>query len=302
MNVIADEGVKWVRMDMEDWNMSEFQDMVSRANARGLCVFGNIMANASGTHWADPTDHQAWANAAANEVSQLKGSVHVWEIWNEENTGSFWPGGNMNSFADLLHKTYLAIKAVDPNAVVISGGNAPNGDQTNPLNSVNVLKDWYNWNKSQGRQGSSQLFDAVAHHPYSYPYNPTDPANLVGWDAFYQTLLLHQVMADPNYGGPTNDGAKKIWGTEGGFPSGCPSGITNLNTCISLTTAASWVSSIMDYWINNWGSFTGPFMWYEVQNQPNISTDREGYFGFIDANWNPKQNQYNNLKAYSALP
>jgi len=110
------------------------------------------------------------------------------------------------------------------------------------------------------------------------------------------------VMADPSYGGPTNDGAKKIWGTEGGFPSGCPSGITNYSTCISLSTAASWVNSIMDYWINNWGSFTGPFTWYEVQNQPNLSTDKEGYFGFIDANWNPKQNQYSNLKTYSALP
>ncbi len=298
-SVMADEGVKWTRMDMEGNNMTQWQDFVSRASAHGICVFGNI----DSTSWSDPPDHQAYANNAANEVSQLKGSVHVWEIWNEENTSGFWPSGDFNSYADLLHKTYLAIKAVDPNTIIMPGGPAPCGDGTQACNPINFYKTIYTWNKNQGRQGSSQLFDAATVHPYGYPWDPLAAANWgQSWNAYYQTYLLHQVMLDPNYGGPTNDGAKKIWGTEGGFPSGCPSGITNLDTCISLATAASWVQPLMDNWMNNWGSFTGPFMWYEVQNQPDRSSDREGYFGFIDASWNPKQNQYDNLKAYSALP
>jgi hypothetical protein len=297
MNVIADTGVKWYRMNMEDWSMSEFQDVVTRANARGICIIGNISANASGTHWGDPSSHSAWAAAAASEVNQLKGSVHVWEIWNEENNPSFWPSGDYNSYADLLHQTYQAIKGVDPTSTVILGGNAPSGDNTDPNNPVNWLKDIYNWNKNQGRQGSAQLFDAVAHHPYAYPWSPEDPNNATqSWNAFYQTYLLHQVMADPNYGGPTNDGAKRVWGTEGGFPSGC-----SLAQCISLSAASSRVTADMNMWMNNWGSFTGPFMWYEVQDQPGQPTSSpEAFFGFIDGSWNQKNPQYSSLKSYSA--
>jgi hypothetical protein len=109
-------------MNLEAWSLSEAQDVVARARARGLCVIGNLSANRTGTHWADPPDHQAWAaNAASGFVTPLKGDVNVWEIWNEPNLSGFWPSTS-ESYADLLHQTYLAIKAADADAVVLGAG------------------------------------------------------------------------------------------------------------------------------------------------------------------------------------
>jgi hypothetical protein len=58
--------------------------------------------------------------------------------------------------------------------------------------------------KAQGRQGSAELFDGLAHHPYLYPEDPLAPANATAdWNAFYQTLLIHNLMADAAHGGAT---------------------------------------------------------------------------------------------------
>ena len=64
---------------------------------------------------------------------------------------------------------------------------------------------------SSGRGGGGGSFDAVGHHPYSYPY---DPSGGQSWNAFTQTGYLYQIMV------ANGDGAKKVWGTESGAPTG----------------------------------------------------------------------------------
>ncbi len=51
--------------------------------------------------------------------------------------------------------------------------------------------------------------------------------------------------------------------------------------------------------MNEWGSFTGPFMFYQVQEQPGL-TDREHYFGFVRGDWSLKDPMYSAFKTYSA--
>jgi hypothetical protein len=297
MDAFAATGAKWYRMNLEAWSLSEAQDVVARARARGVCVIGNLNANPSGTHWADPPDHQAWAtNAASSLVTPLKSDVNVWEIWNEPNLTSFWPSTS-ESYADLLHRTYLAIKGADPDAVVLGAGLSPAGDSTNPANAVNYWKRVYDWNKAQGRAGSAQLFDGLAHHPYLFPEDPLAPEYATAdWNAFYQTSLIHQLMTDPNYGGPTNDGAKQIWATEAGFPTGC-----SLSECVSLNDAASRIPAMLDKWMNEWGAFTGPFLFHELQEQPG-TTGAEHYFGFIRGDWSVKEPMYSAFTTYAARP
>ena len=295
MDAFAATGAKWFRMNMEDWNLAEFQDVVAKAKARGFCVIGNINANTSTGPWADPPDHQAWANEVASQfVTRLQADVHVWEIWNEPNLAGFWPSTS-DSYADLLHRTYQAIHAVDADAVVLGGGLAPAGGASESANAVNFWTRVYDWNKAQGRQGSAQLFDGLAHHPVLYPENPLAPENATAdWNAFHQTLLIHQLMADPAYGGPTKDGAKRIWATEAGFPTGC-----GLTGCITLADAATRVPAQLDKWIDDWGSFTGPFLFHQLQEQPGV-TGIEHYFGFVRTNWSPKNPMYSSFTTYAA--
>ena len=54
-------------------------------------------------------------------------------------------------------------------------------------------------------------FDALGYHPYSYPYPPMYKAD---WNTFYRTPAVHALMVKHG------DGAKRIWGTEAGYPTG----------------------------------------------------------------------------------
>lgn len=51
------------------------------------------------------------------------------EVWNEPNIDREWPSGSISpaSYADLLRRSYQAIKAANPNTLVISGAPAPTG-------------------------------------------------------------------------------------------------------------------------------------------------------------------------------
>jgi hypothetical protein len=296
MDAFAATGAKWFRMKMEDWNLAEFQDVVGKAKARGFCVIGNLNSNTSSGPWADPPDHQAWANQVASQfVSALKADVNVWEIWNEPNLNGFFPGTS-DSYADLLHRTYLAIHAVDADAVVLGGGLAPAGGASESRNAVNFWTRVYDWNKAQGRPGSGELFDDdLANHPYLYPEDRLDPTNAAAdWNAFYQTYLIHQLMADPAHGGPTNDGAKRSWATEAGFPTG-----RTLPGCTTLSAAATRIPAQLDKWISEWGTFTGPFLFHELQEQPGL-TDIDHYFGFIRTDWTTKNPMYPAFTTYAA--
>jgi CARDB len=295
MDAFAATGGKWFRMNMEDWDLSEFQDVVAKAKVRGLCVIGNLSANATGTHWGDPPDHQASADQVVSRfVNYLKADVNVWEVWNEANISDFWPGTS-ESYVDLLHRTHEAIHAIDSDAMVLGGGLAPSGNATDPNNAVNFWTRVYNWNHAQGRQGSAQLFDGLAHHPYLFPEDPLAPGNsMADWNAFYQTYLIHQLMSDPAYGGPTNDGAKRIWATEAGFPTGC-----SYSGCITLQAASTRIPAQLDKWINEWGSFTGAFLFYELQDQPGV-TGTEHFFGFLREDWSHKDPMYTAFTTYAA--
>jgi polysaccharide biosynthesis protein PslG len=287
MDEFAASGAKWFRMNLENWSLAEAQDVVAKARERGFCVIGNLNANPSGTHWANPPDHQKWADAAVSTfVKPLINDVTVWEIWNEPNLSGFF-NGTSDNYADLLHTAYVTIHAAQPWAVISTAGLAPAGNGTNPNNAVPYWTRVYNWNAREGRSGSVGLFDVMAHHAYLYPEDPTDHANDQDWNGFYQAKLIHNVMVSKG------DGAKKVWGTETGAPSGC-----TYAQCITIDDAARRISGVMDRWTIEWGSFTGPLMFHELQEQPGV-TGIEHYFGFMRSDWSHKEPLWTAYKNYA---
>jgi len=235
MDEFAASGVKWFRMNLENWSLAEAQDVVAKARQRGFCVIGNLNANPTGTHWANPPDHKKWADAAVTTfVTPLIKDVTVWEIWNEPNIGGFF-NGSSDDYADLLHTAYVAIHTAEPGAVVSTAGLAPAGNGTDPNNAVPYWTRVYRWNARQGRSGSVGLFDVLAHHAYLYPEDPTNHVNDQDWSGFYQAKLIHDLMKSKG------DDGKKVWGTETGAPSGC-----TYAQCITVQEAARRVTGVMD--------------------------------------------------------
>ncbi len=70
-----------------------------------------------------PVDPQAFA-AFVGAIAQRYGTkVSAYEIWNEEDSASWWAGGpDPTAYAQLLKAVYPAIKAANPSATVVLGG------------------------------------------------------------------------------------------------------------------------------------------------------------------------------------
>jgi hypothetical protein len=84
-----------------------------------------------------------------------KDPVEMWQVWNEPNIWSFWPGSRQGYYAGyvaLLRAAHTAIKQADPKAKVVLAGLAN-----------------YSWIEVQKleQRGGKNLFDVVDVHPYT---------------------------------------------------------------------------------------------------------------------------------------
>ena len=262
LDAIVAAGMTWVRADFY-WSAIELQrakfswtatdSFVRAARSRGLQVLAMPDYTPA---WArsGPTDKYPPRNPAdyANFVAKLAAryapmGVHAWEIWNEPNVSAFWaPKADPVAYTKLLKLAYVAIKHADPSATVVSGGLAPatnNGRDLAPLTFVT----------SMYAQGAKGYFSALGYHPYSYPYPPMYPAD---WNTFYRTPAMHTLMASKG------DAAKRIWGTEMGYPTG-----TN-PTAVSKPQQTAYTTAAVKQW-TSW-TFSGPLMLFSLRD---FSTD-----------------------------
>ncbi len=133
----AREEFEWNRVEPQngrfDW--VKFDRAVAVASARNIDVIGKLVYSADwassappGTASADiryypPADLREYTEYVRETVNRYKGTVKVWEVWNEPNIPAFWkPSPDPFAYAQMLRATYDVIKAVQPDAVVLNGG------------------------------------------------------------------------------------------------------------------------------------------------------------------------------------
>jgi hypothetical protein len=145
---------------------------------------------------ANPQDYAAFVGSLAQRFGTR---VSAYEIWNEEDSSSWWTGGpNPAAYAQLLRATYPAIKGADPSATVVLGGLTGN-----------------DWEFLEGvyRAGGKGSFDAVGVHtdtacdilsPYDFVRGV---GNRMIADSFLAYREVHAVML-------ANGDNKPIWMTE----------------------------------------------------------------------------------------
>jgi hypothetical protein len=265
------------------YNWGPQDAVVKGAMAHGMKILGDIAYTPT---WARPSgtsdkyaptnvsDYGNFCKASAQHYSPM--GVHAYEVWNEPNTaGMFQPSPNVAKYTAMLKACYTAIKSVDPNSTVVTGGTAPAGKynasgSSSTINGINWLEGIY-------ANGGKGYFDAVAHHPYSYPYAPSTAAD---WSAWYQmfgtTPSLRSVMV------AHGDGGKQIWGTEWGMPTNGPSG----SGSVSEATQAAQTTEAFKLWTSY--SWTGPLFMYEGRDNGTSTSDRENFFGLWRYDWSKK--------------
>jgi hypothetical protein len=277
LDVIAAAGMTWVRADFY-WSVVQAAGRSSyawgpidafvkaararRINVLALVAYAPAWARDSSSDMApprDPHDYATFIRAAAKRYGPM--GVHAWEIWNEPNLSRFWsPKADPAAYTALLKLAYPAIKSADPKATVISAGLSPALNTGQDLSPITFLADVY----LRGGRGS---FDAVGLHPYSYPYAPMFKAT---WNTFYRTPDFHAVMT------LFGDGAKKVWGTEVGYPTGTGSqAVSEQRQAVNLVAA-----------VNQWKAwpFTGPLVVFTVRDASNNTAAVDDNMGMLHMN------------------
>jgi polysaccharide biosynthesis protein PslG len=301
-DAMAATGARWVRFDV-DWPSiqqdgpasfwwAQTDRMVLAARARGMKVLGTVTYTPA---WARPpscTDsmfcgpatpggiaaYATFAGKAAERygahspVSALAGSVEAWELWNEPNHSQFWqPRPSLDWYNALLGQAYAAIKASDPGATVVTGGTSPAPDAADGTDIAPVT-----WLTGLYARGAKPSFDAVGHHPYAFGAG-THPLDGQPWNAYTQTQYLYNVMLT------NGDGAKKVWGTEAGAPTGTDPQWS--------TSEAGQTQSLSEYytgWNTTYAAFTGPLMWHNHRDNGTDPADPEDNFGLLHHDFSPK--------------
>jgi hypothetical protein len=148
---------------------------------------------------SSPAELARWSQFVTRVVRNFGPKVTYYEIWNEENISTFWSAGpNPSQYANLLERSYLAIKAIDPSAEVMFGGLS--------RNDVGFLKRTYDAIDRQFPATAvrdDHFFDILGVHPYSDNRSPSAvKSNEVYHDAwgtmdenFLGIELLHNLMA-----------------------------------------------------------------------------------------------------------
>jgi hypothetical protein len=168
-----------------------------------------------------PANNQDYADFVGAFAARYKGRVKAIEVWNEQNLHYEWGNEPLdpNRYVDLLCKAYQAIKAADPNMVVVAGALTPTGvnDGSRAIDDVVYLQRMY-------AAGARRCFDALGAHPSGYNNPPdakfgySDPAepSFKNHPSFFfrDTMERYRAVMVAN-----GDAGKRIWPTEFGWAS-----------------------------------------------------------------------------------
>jgi hypothetical protein len=120
-------GMTWVKKQVRyqfGMDAGGFGGMIADAHARGFRILIGLVGDRDQLYQAGFFDQ--YAAFAAGLAAQGADAI---EVWNEPNIDREWPAGQINGarYTELLAVTYNAIKARNPNTLVISGAPAPTG-------------------------------------------------------------------------------------------------------------------------------------------------------------------------------
>jgi hypothetical protein len=239
--------------------------VVSLVESRGL----KLLARLDGTpFWATadpalaetvtdtpPRDFALFGEFCGALAGRYAGRIAAYEIWNEPNLAREW--GNQPpdpaGYVELLKVCYLAIKAADPSAIVISAGLAPT-DEANPEISMPDEAFYRGFYEA----GAASYFDMLGVHAPGFGSPPERSSEEVLADPVWASRVwtfrhvedIRAIMLE--YG----DGDKQIAITEMGWTSD-PVNPTYSWYAVDEDTRADYLVRAYQYAKANWSPWIG---------------------------------------------
>jgi len=205
VQLMREAGFNWVKQSFAwetiegkargefDWSISD--RVVAQVNNSGLKLLARLSTDPElPAFWAGPppgngdlfAEYAAALAARYNCQPGAKGCIQAFQIWNEPNLAREWGGRRPNpaEYVAFLGKAYTAIKQANPNAIVISAGMAPTGDNSD----IAMPDDLFYEEMYKAMGGNSNCcFDMLGVHGAGFAAPPElDPA---------------EAASNPKYGG-----------------------------------------------------------------------------------------------------
>lgn len=270
-------GAKWVRINVvwfavepqkgvyDQGLLSLYDNLMQRLGENGIKA---IFVTADTPYWASsdpgktnsvwnsryaPTNMQDFANYLVFLLERYRSTgPHAYEIWNEQNESYYWPGGvNATNYLSMLSTCYTAIKAADPQAIVLNGGLTDNSSMSNFITTLYAA-------------GGKPYFDAWSQH--TYRRTPQ-----------YETAIstVRNIMV------ANGDSQKKIWVTEAGWTT-----YTNASdpSAVSYARQAHYLTNFFTRLAAY--PYVEVGLWYTSRSYD--ETQKEGSFGLQLPDFTPK--------------
>jgi len=244
---------------------------------KALGAFAHAIALRYSGHFPDPL-HRGQMLPLVNHFqawNEPNVPIYIQPQWVRSSTGTILPA-SPEIYRGLLNSFYAAVKAVQPQSVVISAGTAPYGDPpgVNRMYPVVFLQNLFCLTPSLTPTACPDPphLDALDHHPYAG--SPVDKAKLPD-DVIVPDLgkIERIVSAAQRFHHVLPAGPKPLWVTEMGWSSNPP----NANAP-SLTLQASYVSLAF---YELWSQGVSHAFWYLLRDPltvPDASTGAS-FFG-----------------------
>lgn len=240
LRLLSEAGFGWIRQefpweDIEIHGRGDFTDRRNDLNGDGQPdeisawdKYDNIVTLAEGYNieiiarlstpprWSQPEnwtphgppiDLQDYVNFAVAVAERYQGRIHYYQVWNEPNIYPEWGEQSVNpqAYAEMLCRTHDALKAVDPEIVVLSAALSPTNDLSGrDAYDLLYLQRAYDF-------GISACFDILSAQAYGLFSGPTDRRMRTTTMNFARPQWLREIMV------ANGDAHKPIWISEAGW-------------------------------------------------------------------------------------
>jgi hypothetical protein len=192
LSLAKDGGFHWVKQrfewrNIEGRNKANFEwdepdrivNAISTAGLKVIARVDNQPRWASSTiQWpgsGPPDNPQDWTDYLTALAQRYRGRIQAYEIWNEPNLNREWGDKPPDpaAYTAMLKASYQTIKAIDPQALVVSAGMSPtttNNEQAIP--DMTFIRAMYS-------AGAREYFDVLGVHAAGFKADPcADPAQV----------------------------------------------------------------------------------------------------------------------------
>lgn len=189
LRAVKEAGFRWVKQEIAWreveghakglWQWETPDRIMDQIDAYGLKMIVRLGAQ---PNWASPAvvpdisppdDLQDFYDYVFAVADRYKGRVAAYQIWNEPNLAREWGDRPPNpaEYVEMLKVGYQAVKAADPQAIVVSAGLAPTTrHDAEAMPDVYFIQGMYD-------AGAAPYFDVLGVHAPGYKSPPeTDPA------------------------------------------------------------------------------------------------------------------------------